>query len=102
MGQSRPLIVYSCYFLDTISISEKSVDGVLEIRTRSRKMVGTDETTELWRPPLVIDLKRICIFYFCSLSRALFRFVKDAANRLDVSRAAASPTHVLGESSLPR
>ena len=79
MGQSRPLIVYFCYFLDTISISEKSLDGVLEI-----------------------DLKRICIFYFCSLSRALFRFVKDAANRLDVSRAAASPTHVLGESSLPR
>ena len=30
---------------------EKSVDGVLEIRTQGRRMVGTDETTELWRPP---------------------------------------------------
>ena len=34
MGQSRPLFVYFRYFLDTISIIEKSVDGVLGIRTR--------------------------------------------------------------------
>ena len=33
MGQSRPLFVYFCYLLDTISIIqiEKSVDGVLGI-----------------------------------------------------------------------
>ena len=47
IGQSRPLFVY---FLITISIIEKSIDGVLGIRTRSRRMVGADETTELWRP----------------------------------------------------
>ena len=54
MGQSRPLFVYFHYFLDTISIIqiEKSVDGVLGIRTRGRSVVGVDETTELWRPPL--------------------------------------------------
>ena len=42
MGQSRPLFVYFCYFLDTISIIqiEKSVNGVLEIRTWGRRMVG--------------------------------------------------------------
>ena len=53
MGQSRPLFVYFRYFLDTISIIqiEKSVDGVLGIQTRGRRMVGADETTELWRPP---------------------------------------------------
>ena len=35
MGQSRPLFVYFCSFLITISIQiEKSVDGVLGIRTR--------------------------------------------------------------------
>ena len=53
MGQSRPLLVYFCYFLDTISILqiEKSLDGVLGIRTQGHRMVGTDETTELWRPP---------------------------------------------------
>ena len=44
MGQSRPLFVYFGSF-------EKSVDGVLGIRTRGRRMVGADETTELWRPP---------------------------------------------------
>ena len=53
MGRSRPLFVYFCYFLDTISIIqiEKIVDGVLGIRTQGRRMVGTDKTTELWRPP---------------------------------------------------
>ena len=35
-------------FLVTISIQiEKSVDGVLGIRTRGRRMVGADESTEL-------------------------------------------------------
>ena len=53
MGQSRPLFVYFRYFLDTISIIqiEKSIDGVLGIRTQGRRMEGADETTELWRPP---------------------------------------------------
>ena len=31
MGQSRPLFVYFRYFLITISIIEKSIDGVLGI-----------------------------------------------------------------------
>ena len=53
MGQSRPLFVYLCYFLNTISIIQiqKSVDGVLGIQTWGRSMVGADLTTELWRPP---------------------------------------------------
>ena len=52
MGQSQPLLVYFCYFLDTISIVqiEKSVDGVLGIQTRGCRMVGADKTTVLWRP----------------------------------------------------
>ena len=50
MGQSRPLFVYFRHFLITISIIEKSIDGVLGI-TRGCRMVGADETTELWRPP---------------------------------------------------
>ena len=38
--------VYFRSFLITISIQiEKSIDGVLGIRTRGRRMVGTDETT---------------------------------------------------------
>ena len=53
MGQSRPFFVYFRHFLHTISIIqiEKSVDGVVGIRTQGRKMVGADKTTELWRPP---------------------------------------------------
>ena len=53
MGQSRPLFVYFRYFLDTISIIqiEKSINGMLGIRTQGRRIVGADETMELWRPP---------------------------------------------------
>ena len=51
--------VYFRYFLDTISIIqiEKSIDGVLGIRTRGRRMVDTDETMELCRPP---TLRLLC------------------------------------------
>ena len=43
-------------FLNTISIIpiEKSIGGVLEIRTRGRVMVGADDTTKLWRPPIAV------------------------------------------------
>ena len=52
MGLSRPLFIYFRFFLVTISIQiEKSIDGVLGIRTRGHRMVGADETTELWQPP---------------------------------------------------
>ena len=48
MGQSWPLFVYFRSFLVTISIQiEKSIDGVLGIRTWGRRMVGADKTTEL-------------------------------------------------------
>ena len=49
MGQSRPFFINFCSFLiSTLIIQiEKSVDGVLVIRTRGCKMVGADETTEL-------------------------------------------------------
>ena len=47
-------LFYFRSFLNIISIikNEKSIDGVLGIRTRGRRLVGADETTELWRPPL--------------------------------------------------
>ena len=45
-------LFYFCSFLVTISIQiEKSIDGVLGIRTWGRRMVDADKTTELWRPP---------------------------------------------------
>ena len=55
MGTSQPLSVYFRPFLVPITISiiqiEKSIDGVLGILTWGPKMVGANETTELWRPP---------------------------------------------------
>ena len=58
MGQSRPLFVYFRSFLITISIQfEKSIDGMLGIRTQGHRMVGTDKTTELWRPPCILSFK---------------------------------------------
>ena len=46
--------VYFRSILVNISITqiEKSIDGVLGIQTRGHRMVGTDEYTELWRPPM--------------------------------------------------
>ena len=62
MGQSWPLFVYFCPFFNTTSIIqiEKSVDGVLGIRTRGCRIVGARETMELWRPPIIGFNKRIC------------------------------------------
>ena len=58
MGQSRPLFVYFCSFLITISIQiQKSIDSVLGIWTWGRRMVGADETRELWRPLQWFNLK---------------------------------------------
>ena len=53
MGHPGIFFVYFRAFLITISIKqiENSIDGVLRIQTRSRRMVGADDTTELWRPP---------------------------------------------------
>ena len=48
-----PFLFIFVLSLITISIIqiEKSVYGVIGIQTRGRRMVGADETTELWRPP---------------------------------------------------
>ena len=59
LKKNGPIPAFFVYFpalLDTISIIqiEKSVEGVLGIRTQGRKMVGTYETTELWRPPTTV------------------------------------------------
>ena len=72
MGQSRPLFVYFRSFLIPTTISiiqiEKSVDGVLGIRTRGRRMVDVDDTTELWRHPIVCS-NRILSPHHCLISQ---------------------------------
>ena len=68
MGQSRPLLVYFCSFLhdkySTITINDKSFDGVLGTRTRGSRMVGADESTELWRHPYLSSLYFLSEEYF--------------------------------------
>ena len=73
MGQPRPLFVYSRHFLVTISViqTEKSIDGMLGIRTRGRRMVGADVTTELWRPPRSLFLLITTVVVLVSRLHAL-------------------------------
>ena len=60
MGLTRPLFAYFSPFHMTntalILQMKKSVDGVLGTRTRSGRMVGADESTELWWHPLAFFL----------------------------------------------
>ena len=36
--------------VQNLTINGRGIDGVQGIRTRDRRMVGADESTELWRP----------------------------------------------------
>ena len=44
-----------------LTIKDKSIDGVLGAQTRGGRMVGPDESTELWWHPL------LCITYICKM-----------------------------------
>ena len=60
MGQTRPFFVYFRPFLNTttnmlqnLTINGRRIDGIFEIWTQDRRMVGADKSTELWRPCLL-------------------------------------------------
>ena len=74
LGQSRPLFCFIFRsFLVTISMQiEESVEGVLGNRTQGRRMVGTDETTELWRPPVLESYFQIVNVGFTYASLSIF------------------------------
>ena len=49
MSKSRPLFVFiSTFSLQNSNINWKSIDVVLEDRTRGHRMAGTDGSTDLW------------------------------------------------------
>ena len=53
--------LFSSFSRYNFNTNWKSIDGVLGIRTRGRRMVGADETTELLRPPLfALACSRLC------------------------------------------
>ena len=64
MGISRPLFIYFRPFHSTTNYRYstkfdnewKSVDGVLWFQTRHPKMVGIDESIELWLPLIPISV----------------------------------------------
>ena len=76
MGRSRPLFVYFCSFLITISMIqiEQAKDGVIGIQNHGRRMVDTDETMELLQPPIHKNVS--CVF---STEGARFRILKAVA-----------------------
>ena len=57
---AKPGPMYFRPFLNIMTkfdyINGKIVDEVLGIRTLDRRMVGADESTELWWPPVLIQL----------------------------------------------
>ena len=53
MGNPGLFFIFVLFSLQFLYKLKKSVDGVLGIRTRGSRMVGADETTELWRPPSI-------------------------------------------------
>ena len=49
------LVYFRPFFIQQLQFQfqfEKSIDGVLGIRPRGHRIIGADETTELWRLPL--------------------------------------------------
>ena len=58
MGQSRPLFVYFCPFLITISLIQivKSIDGVLGIQTRGCRIVCERHHGAMAAVPNLLDL----------------------------------------------
>ena len=83
MGQSRPLFrLFSSFSHHKLQI-EKSVDGVFGIQTRGCRMVGADETTELWRPPsYLVSLQKN---YYCWVEALVQWLREDTCNQKVVS-----------------
>ena len=56
-GQIRPLVSFSLFSHDKYStiliIEDKSIDGMLGTQTCGGRMVGADESTELWWHPFI-------------------------------------------------
>ena len=50
------MCLFSFFSLDKYSTNDKSIDGVLGTQTRGGRMVGADESVELWRHPLSLCL----------------------------------------------
>ena len=78
MAQTRPFYLLSFFSHDKYSantINDKSVDGVLGIRTRGGRMVGADKSTQLWRHPLMYYFWQFRAEHTYVVAKAVRRFV---------------------------
>ena len=83
--KNGPISASFCFyfhsFLVTISIQiEKSVDGVLGIRTWGRRMVSANKTTELWRPPCARLGRLITRYFFSKWMTILHRIIRGSVD----------------------
>ena len=65
-----------------IDLNDKSIDGVLGIRTRGSTIIGADESTELWRHPREDNLfkwTKVLLMSFLPTKR-----LQNASIRLDL------------------
>ena len=63
-----------------IDLNDKSIDGVLGIRTRGSRIIGADESAELWRHPREDNLFKWTIVLLMS-----FFIYKETPERFDPS-----------------
>ena len=64
--------LFRSFYITNISLidyNDKSIDGVLGTQTRGGRMVGTDESTELWRPPPHNKHSLHCSFHASQMSK---------------------------------
>ena len=60
-----------------LTINDKSIDGVFGTRTRGGRMVGTDESTELWRHPPILICYTLELFFLFWTGEAPTALVKE-------------------------
>ena len=64
--------LFRSFYITNISLidyNDKSIDGVLGTQTRGGRMVGTDESTELWRNPQIQTFFIPCFSLFTAKKR---------------------------------
>ena len=57
----------------TNTINDKSIDGVVGTRTWGGRMVGTDESTELWQPTKFVFFALMIVSLVSSIQRTTYK-----------------------------
>ena len=88
MGQSRPLFhlflsfPHSNFIYNFNNTNWKSMYGVLGIRTLGSRMVGAEQTMELWLPPRFLSIPRLEVCRRTSLNLTDSSFMENSVPRI--------------------